>query len=51
MTDIDSVWELDLASKEARKLPLPGVTFANDPTIIGDALYVSDNRSDKLVRV
>jgi hypothetical protein len=30
---------------------LPGITFANDPAILGGALYVSDNRSDKLVRI
>jgi len=51
VTDIDSVWVFDLKSKQGKKLDLPGITFANDPTVIGNALYVSDNRSDKLVRV
>ena len=51
VTDIDSVWVFDLKTKEGRKLDLPGVVFANDPTVMGDALYVSDNRSDQLVRV
>jgi len=51
VTDIDSVWVFDLKSKDGEKLELPGITFANDPTVIGDTLYVSDNRSDKLVKV
>ncbi|HYC16780.1 MAG TPA: hypothetical protein VEC94_06220 [Pseudolabrys sp.] len=51
VTDIDSVWVFDLKTKEGKKLELPGVTFANDPAVMGGALYVSDNRSDQLVRV
>ena len=51
VTDIDAVWIFDLATKQGRKLPLPGVVFANDPAVMGGALYVSDNRSDKLVKV
>ncbi len=51
MTDIDSVWVFDLKTKEGKKLELPGITFANDPTVMGGALYISDNRSDQLVRV
>jgi len=51
VTDIDAVWEFDLKTKKGRKIDLPGVTFANDPTVMGDALYVSDNRSDQLVRI
>jgi len=51
VTDIDSVWVFDLKTKEGKKLELPGITFANDPTVMGDGLYVSDNRSDQLVRV
>ncbi len=51
VTDIDSVWAFDLKTKEGKKLELPGITFANDPTVMGGALYVSDNRSDQLVRV
>ena len=50
-TDINSVWVFDLKTKEGKKLELPSITFANDPTVIGDTLYVSDNRSDQLVRV
>ena len=50
VTDIDSVWVFDLKTKQGRKLDLP-VTFANDPAVMGNALYVSDNRSDMLVRV
>lgn len=41
----------DIATKEGKKLPLPGAQFANDPTIVGDALYVSDNRGDQLFRI
>ena len=51
VTDIDSVWVFDLKTKEGKKLELPGVTFANDPAVMGGALYISDNRSDQLVRV
>jgi hypothetical protein len=51
VTDIDSVWIFDLASKRGRKLALPGITFANDVAIWNEAVYVSDNRSDKLVKI
>jgi len=51
VTDIDSVWIFDLKSKEGKKLDLPGVVFANDPAVVGNTLYVSDNRSDQLVKV
>ena len=51
VTDIDSVWEFDLKTKAGKKLELPGITFANDPTVMNGALYVSDNRSDQLVKV
>ena len=51
VTDIDSVWEFDLKSRAGRKLPIPGITFANDPTVKGNALYVSDNRADLLFKI
>src|SRR5215831_9922359 len=51
VTDIDSVWVFDLKTKEGKKLELPGVIFANDPTVMNGELYVSDNRSDQVVRV
>jgi hypothetical protein len=51
IADIDSVWELDLKTKEAKKLELPGITYANDVTLIGKVLYISDNRSDKVATV
>ncbi|MDO8597209.1 MAG: hypothetical protein Q7R45_11360 [Sulfuricaulis sp.] len=51
VTDIDSVWIFDLKTHQGRKLALPGVQFANDPAVKGNALYISDNRSDQLVRV
>src|SRR4030095_3553609 len=49
VTDIDAVWEFDLKTKKGRKLALPGVGLANDPAILGDALYISDNRNHKLI--
>ena len=51
VTDIDSVWVFDLTSRQGKKLPLPGAQFANDPTVIRGALYVSDNRTDQVFRV
>lgn len=51
VTDIDAVWEFDLKTKKGRKLVLPGVGFANDPAILGGALYISDNRNDELIKV
>jgi len=51
VTDIDSVWVFDLKSKQGKKLDLPGITFANDPAVMNNALYVSDNRSDQMVKV
>lgn len=50
VTDIDAVWIFDLKSKQGRKLALP-LGFANDPAVVGNALYVSDNRNDELVKV
>jgi hypothetical protein len=51
VTDIDVVWVFDLKTRKGRKAALPGVQFANDPTVVGNALYVSDNRSDQLFKV
>jgi hypothetical protein len=51
VTDIDVVWVFDLKTRKGRKLALPGVTFANDPAVMGNVLYISDNRTDQLVRV
>jgi len=51
VTDIDSVWEFDLKTKAGKKVELPGIKFANDPTVIGRTLYVSDNRGDQLYKV
>jgi len=51
VTDIDAVWIFDLRTKKGRKLALPGVGFANDPAVMDGALYISDNRNDKLVKV
>ena len=51
VTDIDAVWVFDLKSRKGRKLELTGMGFANDPTVRGNELYVSDNRNDLLYRV
>jgi hypothetical protein len=51
VTDIDVVWVFDLKTRKGRKVALPGVTFANDPAVAGNTLYISDNRSDQLVKV
>jgi len=51
VTDIDAVWVFDLKSRKGRKLDLPGMGFANDPAVQGNALFVSDNRNDLLYRV
>src|SRR5215471_1573994 len=51
VTDIDGVWEFDTKTKKGKKLDLPGIQFANDPAIVGDTLYISDNRGDALFTV
>ncbi len=50
-TDIDSVWVFDTTTKAGKKVALPGIKFANDPTVLGNTLYVSDNRGDQLYSV
>ena len=42
VTDIDVVWIFDLKTRKGRKLEIPGMIFANDPTVSGNSLYVSD---------
>ena len=51
VTDIDAVWIFDLKTRQGRKLELTGITFANDPAVRANVLYVSDNRADQLYRV
>lgn len=51
VTDIDGVWIYDTRTKKGRKLALPGIQFANDPAVIGNTLFVSDNRSDQVFQV
>lgn len=51
VADIDAVWVFDLKTKEGKKLDLPGIVFANDTTVVGKTLYVTDNRSDQVVSV
>jgi hypothetical protein len=51
VTDIDVVWVFDLDTRRGKKVALPGIKFANDPTVSGNTLYVSDNRGDALYKV
>jgi sugar lactone lactonase YvrE len=51
VTDIDGVWEFDTKTRKGKKLELPGSQFANDPAIVGNTLYISDNRRDALYSV
>ena len=51
VTDIDSVWVFDLKTHKGKKLPIPGIVFANDPALMGNALYVSDSRADTIYKV
>jgi hypothetical protein len=50
VTDIDHVWVFNIRSKKGRKLELP-LGFANDVAVLDKALYVSDNRNDRLVKI
>ena len=51
VTDIDAVWEFDLKTQKGRRVALPDAKFANDPAILGNALYVSDSRADQVFKV
>jgi len=51
VTDIDALWVFDLKTRKGRRLELAGITFANDPAVLGNSVYVSDNRADLLYRV
>jgi hypothetical protein len=51
VTDIDVVWIFDLKTRKGRKLALPGVGFANDPAVMDNVLYISDNRNDQMIKV
>ena len=51
VTDIDVAWIFDLKTRRGRKVALPGAQFANDLAVMGNALYVSDNRADQLFKV
>src|SRR5512132_3336920 len=51
VTDIDVVWVFDLKTRKGRKVALPDAKFANDPAVMGNALYVSDNVGDAVYRV
>jgi len=51
VTDIDVVWVFDLKTRRGKKVALPGIKFANDPTVRANALFVSDNRGDQVYRV
>jgi sugar lactone lactonase YvrE len=51
VADIDVVWVFDLKTKKGKKVALPEAKFANDLAVQGNALYVSDNRADRIYRV
>jgi sugar lactone lactonase YvrE len=51
VTDIDGVWEFDTKTKKGKKLAIPAAQFANDPTILGNTLYITDHVSDQLFTV
>jgi DNA-binding beta-propeller fold protein YncE len=51
VTDIDVVWIFDLKTRKGREVALPGAIFANDPTVLGGALFVSDYKKDCIYRV
>lgn len=51
VTDIDVVWVFDLKTKKGKKVALPEAQFANDPAVRGNALFVSDNSTDRIYRV
>lgn len=51
VTDIDGVWIFDTRSRKGRKLAIPGIQFANDPAVVDNVLFVSDNRGDQVFRV
>jgi hypothetical protein len=44
------VWLFDLKTRKGKKLALPDIQFANF-VLQGNALYVSDNRADRLYRI
>jgi len=50
VTDIDVVWIFDLKTKKGRKVSVP-IGFANDPAVVDNVLYVSDNRNDALIKI
>jgi hypothetical protein len=49
-TDIDATWVVDLKTKQGKKVDLPGA-YANDPAVVKNVLYVSDNKYDVLYRI
>ncbi|MFZ3321032.1 MAG: hypothetical protein WA190_01600 [Usitatibacter sp.] len=51
VTDIDSLWIFDTATRKGRRVEIPGIQFANDVVVKDGAAYVSDNRIDRLYRI
>jgi len=51
VTDIDVAWIFDLKTRKGRQVKLPGAVFANDPTVIGNVLFVSDSKEGRMYRV
>ncbi len=51
VTDIDEVWIFDLNSRKGKKAILPNAKFANDLTVINNALFVSDTAGNRIYKV
>jgi hypothetical protein len=51
VTDIDEAWVFDLKTRKGRGVALPGAIFANDPAVIGNALFVSDYKKDRIYKI
>ena len=51
VTDIDVVWVFDLETRQGKKVALPGVKFANDPTVMENALFVSDTAGKQIFKI
>jgi len=51
VVDIDLVWIFDLTTLKGRTIDLPGVVFANDPTVIDNNLFISDSSGKKIYLV
>jgi hypothetical protein len=51
VADIDVVWVFDIKSRKGKKFAVPEMGYGNDVAVIKNALYISDNRNDRIYRV